>query len=578
MRVSLLVFFICLPACDAVILRQPTLPNVSSDAQTAPDDYKITALSLTTDVASRANQAPFRELIIYSADPRGPIRLLSPEDVIRANPPPSGDKEDYLIGPGDVLQLDRLQYVINADGIETEEVISRQLRVGRNGRIALADGSDVSLANLTIEEAREAIASALEARTDRLARDIVEIPLPTQRVPEYTVGIGDVLAVRRLVRVSEAGEFTTNIVTQTSPVNLNGSINILDIGSIEVEGLTLDELTDVVSQEALRAGLSSEIIVEVQSFNSQSAVVTGELGTRLVPITSQPLTLDRLLIEVNPNLMRQRDYLVIVERNNEVFQMRARRILLEEDRDKYPIFDGDRIIIERLAQSPTFQLSVTEFHAQIVTYTTVGQSGLNEAVIDDQGLDLRRLVGRTGKQLSRDQDALIRLFRDGREYRLSLQELLLDTSQPQYWLHAGDHVIIEDLIYSRSSALIIGSVGRPTRLPLSAAQRTTLAQALFQGQSLPRSDADFSHIYVLRGADDTYTAYHLDLRDVTRATVAENFELRPGDIVYVDTRPISKLNEVLRLALGLASGATTIGSLVTPGQDTADQPIEEQPI
>lgn len=101
---------------------------------------------------------------------------------------------------------------------------------------------------------------------------------------------------------------------------------------------------------------------------------------------------------------------------------------------------------------------------------------------------------------------------------------------------------------------------------------------LFQGQSLPRSDADFSQIYVLRGADDTYIAYHLDLRDVAKATVAENFELRPGDIVYVETRPISKLNEVLRLALGLASTATTLGSVVTPGQDTADQPIDEQSI
>ena len=575
MRASLFVVFICLPACDAVILRQPTFPNVSSDARTAQAEYNITALSLTNDVASRANQAPFRELVIYSADPRGPITLLAPDEVIRANPPPSGNKRDYILGSGDVLQLDRLQYVINADGIETEEVVSRQLRVGKNGRIALADGSEVSVANLTIEEAREAIATALEGNTDRLARDIVEIPLPTPQIPEYTIGIGDVLAVTRLVRVSEAGEFTTNIITQTSQVSLNGSINILDIGNIEVQGLTLEQLTDVVSQEALRAGPSSEIIVEVQSFNSQSAVVTGELGMRLVPITSQSLFLDRLLIDVNPNLTRERDYLVKVERNNEIFQMRARRILLEEDRDKYAILDGDRIIIERLAQSPTFQLSVTEFNSQIVTYTSVGQTGLNEVVIDDQGLDLLRLIGRTGKQLSRDQDALIRLFRDGREYRLSLQALLLDAYQPQYWLHAGDHVIIEDLIYSRSSALIMGSVGRPTRLALSAAQRTTLSQALFQGQSLPSSNADFSQIYVLRGTDDTYTAYHLDLRDVTRATVAENFELRPGDIVYVDTRTISKLNEVLRLALGFASNSAALGSFIAQAQDATDQPIGE---
>jgi len=502
-----------LVGCDEVVLRQPDLSQPDAEVEVQPESYEVTAIDLTPEVVSRANKTPFRQLVVVGGDESGPARLVEPDDAIRRIPPPANREFDYVLGTGDVLRLGRLSYVVGPDGIEREEMITRNLAISEAGYVELADGRQVQVVGLTVEQARQAIASALIDTSDRLASEVVERPLPKTPAPEYEVGVGDVLGISRLVRVSEAGEFTERLVTRPAKVDPNGTINILDIGAIEVAGLTTAQLKDTISQEALRAGLSSEILIDVQGFNSKSAMVTGELGTKLVPITSDPLTIDRLLVGVNPSLSRERDYLLRIERGQDTYRMRARRILLEGQRDQYPVLDGDRIVIERLAQLPSFQLSVSDFRSQIVTFTGVGETGVNEIVLTNQGLDLRRLLTRMGQEADRNRDALIRLIRDGREYRLSAQDVLLDSPATRYWLKPDDHVIVEELVYSRNTALVIGTVGRPQRLGLSPVQRTTLSEALFSGPSLPTPDADFGHIYVLRGDGRVFTAYHLDLRD-----------------------------------------------------------------
>lgn len=551
-----------LMSCDQVILRQPSLGQPDARVITEDVNYEVTVVPLSPDVVSRANQSPFRQLVVVDGIRGAPARLVEPREAIQRNAPPLNRQFEYVLGTGDVLRLNRLTFVIDGDGIEREETISRSLEVAEGGYVELADGQQVSVEGLTVDQARLAITAALIQASESLASEIIERILPRSPAPEYTIGVGDVLAVSRLVRFSEAGEFTERLVTRSASVNPNGTINILDIGAIEVVGKTAAQLKDTIEQEALRAGLSSEILVDIQGFNSKSALLTGDLGTRLIPITLEPLTLDRLLVGVNPNLGRERDYLIQVERGSDVFQMRARRILMEDARDLYPVLDGDRITIKRLAQLPSFQLSVAEFRAQIVTFTGVGESGVNEISLTNQGLDLRRLLTRMGKEADRNQDSLIRLFRNGRQYRLSAQEILLEAPGNRYWLMPDDHIIVEDLVYTRNTALILGTVGRPVRLPLGPVQRTTLSEALFGGQGRPTQDADFGHIYVLRGQDTNYTAYHLDLRDVLRAGLAERFELRPGDIIFVKKRPISKFNELLRMALGLVSGATGAASAV----------------
>lgn len=557
MRISITVFFasFTLGACNEVLLRQPELRQPDAQLQTQEFDYEITGVDLTPEVVARANGSPFVQLVVDGNDRLGPAKLLEPSVALRRAPPLANTEFDYVLGTGDVLRLSRLSYLVGPDGIEREEIITRNLDIAEGGYVELADGRRVEVAGLTVDEARQKIATALIDSSESLADQVVERPFPKIDVPDYEVGISDVIEVSRLVRFNENGEFTERLMTQPVKVDTNGTITILDIGIIDVNGLTSSQLKEIIAQEAMRAGLSSEILIEIEGFGSKSAMVTGDLGTKLVPITTVPTTIDRLLVEINPTLSREQDYLVRLERGNETYQMRARKLLMELERDLYPVFDNDRIVIERLSRLPTFQLSVAEFRSQNVTFIGVGETGVNEVFLTNQGLDLRRLLTQMGQNANRDQDILIRLFRGDREYRLSGQDVLLNSPQTRYWLQPNDHVVVEELVYTRNTALVIGAVGSPQRHELNPLQRKTLSEALFDGRSQPSQQADFAHIYVIRKDSSSYIAYHLDMTDVVRAGLAEQFELRPQDIVFVRARPISRLNEILSMVLGVASGA-----------------------
>lgn len=209
-----------------------------------------------------------------------------------------------------------------------------------------------------------------------------------------------------------------------------------------------------------------------------------------------------------------------------------------------------------------FQLSIREFNSQIVTFKSVQTNTTGEIVLDQRGLDLRRFLSRLPIELSKERDIVVRLYRNNKQYRITAQEILFDSPSNRYRLMADDHIILEELIYAQNTALIIGSVGRPFRLALEPTQRVTLSAALFDGPSQPTVRSDFGHIYVIRGQQPEFTAFHLDLRDVLRAGLAEKFELRPNDIIFIRTHPITKFNEAVRMALGLVSSVEAVVSTV----------------
>jgi len=562
---------VLMAGCSDLVLRQPSFKGPSPTGETVQADYAVTTLAITPEVLRRANATPFENRVVLAGPNGGAARIVNEDDAIRPAPPPANRRFDYVLGIGDVLRLDRLTFEIDADGIEREQVISRSLTVAEGGYVELAEGQQVTVAGRTVLAARNAIEAALVSTSDRLASEVMERPFPRIASPDYRIGPGDVLAISRMVPVSEDGMTTERLVTRKAEVKTDGTVTLLNIGAVEVAGLAVTDLQPRIAQEALRAGLTTEILVDVTGFKARSALVTGDLGSRLVPITTDPLTMDRLLAQLNPGLSRDRDYLVRLERGAEIYQMRARSVLLDANRDNFPVLDGDRIIVERLSRQPAFQLTVERFDSQFVTFTRVGATGVGEVTLTDQGLDLRRLLSQQGLEADRNRDMLVRLHRDGRAYRLSAQDVLLDAPGRQYWLKPGDHVIVDDLVYARNTALVIGTVGRPARVEVQPVQRTTLSEALFDNAARPTNEADFGHIYVLRGAGRVFTAYHLDMRDVLRAALAESFELRPGDIVFIRKRPISQFNEVLRMALGLTTAAS---GLQTVAEDIGDSGSE----
>jgi polysaccharide export outer membrane protein len=111
-------------------------------------------------------------------------------------------------------------------------------------------------------------------------------------------------------------------------------------------------------------------------------------------------------------------------------------------------------------------------------------------------------------------------------------------------VQGGDNIIAEPLIYARQSAMITGAGTTPSLFALNAESRPSLADAIYGSKSLTKITADLRQVFVLRKNRKAYDAFQLDLSNPSRLILARNFEMRPDDIVYVSTQPLTEFNTI----------------------------------
>ena len=117
-------------------------------------------------------------------------------------------------------------------------------------------------------------------------------------------------------------------------------------------------------------------------------------------------------------------------------------------------------------------------------------------------------------------------------------------------LFPADRVFVKALNYKTEKVLLIGETGAQSAIPINSTQRPSLSDTIFTGGVLNNITSDFSQIYVLREKKKLFYAYHLDITDPTRISLASRFEMRPDDIVFVATQPLSLYSRTLSQILG----------------------------
>jgi polysaccharide export outer membrane protein len=109
-------------------------------------------------------------------------------------------------------------------------------------------------------------------------------PTPMDRVA-YTIGVTDVLRIT----VWKNPELTVDAV----PVRADGMISVPLINDVQAEGLTPEELKDVIARELTEYVASPQVTVVVLQMNSRYVSVIGEV----VQDTRVPLTRDLRVLE-----------------------------------------------------------------------------------------------------------------------------------------------------------------------------------------------------------------------------------------------------------------------------------------
>lgn len=176
--------------------------------------------------------------------------------------------------------------------------------------------------------------------------------------------------------------------------------------------------------------------------------------------------------------------------------------------------------------------------------------------INDIPMTLMEALNRAGGFLPSGDQSQIRITRAGTTYQIDLPRLLRNGISPASILLAnGDMVRIASR--EESKIFVLGDVTRPISLMMRDG-RLTLNEALGDAGGLNPTSSNGRQVYVVRNATDMEpVVYHLDAQSPVALALAENFELKAKDVVYVDAAPLARWNRVISLILPSALSVTS---------------------
>ena len=209
--------------------------------------------------------------------------------------------------------------------------------------------------------------------------------------------------------------------------------------------------------------------------------------------------------------------------------------------------------VSRTLKKPDLTLRVQAFRSKRI-YIDGEVKLTGTQPINDIPMTLMEGLNRAGGLSAIADQSQIYITRTGVTYRIDLPQLVKNGVNPASILLAdGDLVRVASREESR--VFVLGEVNRPISL-LMRNGHLTLNEALGEASGLNALSSG-AQVYVVRNAQDRApTVYFLDSRSPTSLALAESFELKTKDVVYVDPAPLARWNRVVSLILPSAQSVT----------------------
>jgi polysaccharide biosynthesis/export protein len=171
--------------------------------------------------------------------------------------------------------------------------------------------------------------------------------------------------------------------------------------------------------------------------------------------------------------------------------------------------------------------------------------------IDDIPLTLPEAINRAGGVTPLGDQSRITITRNGKSYLVDMTRMIADGIDPsRIMLSNGDMLRVSSL--DESKVFVIGEVVKPTSLILRHG-RLSLNEAIGEAGGVNPETANANQVYVIRNASDEHPViYHLDAHSPVTFALAENFELKAKDVVYVDAASLVRYNRIISLILPTA--------------------------
>lgn len=175
-------------------------------------------------------------------------------------------------------------------------------------------------------------------------------------------------------------------------------------------------------------------------------------------------------------------------------------------------------------------------------------------IFNDVPMTLPEAINRAGGYTPVGDRASIAVVRGGKSIMVNIQDLVAKGINPnRVMLQNGDMVRV--MAREDSKVFVLGEVTRPTTLFIRNGE-LTLNEALGDAGGVNQSTGDGKQLYVVRNiASDKHEIFHLDASNPASYAMAENFQLKAKDVVFVDTAAVVRWGRVVNNIVPSAQAA-----------------------
>ena len=176
---------------------------------------------------------------------------------------------------------------------------------------------------------------------------------------------------------------------------------------------------------------------------------------------------------------------------------------------------------------------------------------------NDIPMTLTEAIGRAGGFAPSADQSRVTLLRDGATYTINMAAMTQKGRSPSdIVLKPGDSLRIDSR--EENGIYVMGEVTKPATVIPMKNGKLTLSDAISQAGSLNQETSNPKETYVIRnGQSDKPEIYRLDARSPVSMLLANNFELQPKDVVYIDNSGLVRFSRVLNLLLPAINAGLT---------------------
>jgi polysaccharide biosynthesis/export protein len=184
-------------------------------------------------------------------------------------------------------------------------------------------------------------------------------------------------------------------------------------------------------------------------------------------------------------------------------------------------------------------------------------------IFTDVPMTLPEAINRAGGITAAGDRSFVTLTRNNRTTRINLMQLQeLGVNPDRILLENGDLVTVRNR--DESKVYVMGEIAKPSALTMHNGQ-LSLNEALGDAGGPNLLTANMGQIYVIRNTPrGTPAVFHLNASTPSALALADQFALRPRDVVYIDPVPLVNWNRVISLVLPSAQALSLGRNAVAP--------------